>query len=262
MPPEIIDNRQPFSLVTDLTLSADGRHFLLDSHIGNQWLISLAEVATGRITPLRSFFDCHHHAQFSPVAPDLMLIGQGPWHDPITGRKGNIDIRMWIMDRQQTRYEPVCADLWFNHNCMSCHEWWSADGMVCWVDYRDGVYECDLRDRRRTLVWPHVDLCHAQCDRAKRVYCADENPYHRSPRVPCRLLLFDRTTGREVVVASDMPGLPALPQEEWRSYHFDPHPHFSPDGRLVVYTTTVNGVLDVAVTPVEQAVARSERRRG
>jgi hypothetical protein len=255
MPRELVGNRYLFSLVTDLTISADGKHFVLDSHIGGRWLISVAEVATGRVTPLRWFARCHHHAQFSPVDPELILVGQGPWRDPITGDKHDMNIRMWIMDTKLTRYEPVFGDLWFNRNCKSCHEWWSADGLVCWVDYDDGVYECDLAERKRVLVWEHHLLCHAQCDDARRFYCADENPYNRSPERPCRVWFFDRHSGRRIAIASALPA-PPLPPGDWRAYHLDPHPHFSRDGRYVVYTTTARGTVDVAVAPVEGVVEK------
>ena len=257
MPRDIIANRYLFGLVTDLTISADGKHFLLDSHIGNRWLISIADVATGQVTPLRWFNRCHHHAQFSPVDPTLILVGQGPWHDPITGDKGDMNVRLWIMDTALTRYEPVFGDLWFNHNSKSCHEWWSADGRVCWVDYDDGVYECELAARTRELVWPHHLLCHAQCDAARRFYCADENPYNPSPERPCRVVFFDRHAGREVAIVSRMP-LPPLPPGDWRSYHLDPHPHFSPDGQWIVYTTLARGKVDVALTSVPGVRERLE----
>ena len=249
MPAEIVQNRHLWNVVVDLTVSADGKHFLLDSHIGNRWLISLADVASARVRPLRWFARCHHHAVFSPVDPDLFLVGQGPWHDPITGDKFDMNIRMWLMDTRLTRYEPLFGDLWFNHNCMSCHEWWSADGLVCWCDYNDGIYECDLADRKRVLVWPRP-LWHGQCDPARRFYCGDQNPYEPTADNPCRVFFFDRRSGRDVAIASNV-GFPPLPRQDWRSYHLDPHPHFSADGRQVVYTTMVRGVPDVAIAPVE-----------
>ena len=257
MPAEILRNRHVFDLVSNLTLSADGKYFVLDSHIGNRWLVSVAEVATGEVTPLRWFVRCHHQSMFSTVDPQLILTNQGPWHDPITGEKGDMNIRMWLMDTKLTRYEPLYGDLWFNHNCMSCHEWWSPQGNVCWVDYSDGIYESPTgADRARALVWPHRGLCHGQSDPTGRWIIADENPYGRSRERPCRVLLFDRTTRREVAVCSDA-GLPPIADPaDWRSYHLDPHPHFSSDGQLAVYTTCARGTVDVALAPLAAAAAK------
>ena len=70
------------------------------------------------------------------------------------------------------------------------------------------------------------------------------------------MLLFDRRTGREVAVCSDC-GLPPIDDpENWRSYHLDPHPHFSADGGTIVYTTCARGTVDVALAPVAAAGAR------
>jgi hypothetical protein len=69
--------------------------------------------------------------------------------------------------------------------------------------------------------------------------------------------LFDRRSGGEVALASAMP-LPRL--DAWhgnlRSFHIDPHPHFSPDSRYVVYTGTPLGRIDVVLASVESALAR------
>jgi hypothetical protein len=256
MPADLLGGRRLFSLVTDLTVSADGRHFLLDSHIGGRWLIALGEVATGKVVPLRWFARGHNHAAFSPADADLFLVTQGPYNDPITGDKVDMDVRMWLMDRGLSRYEPLFGDLWFNHNCMSCHEWWTADGRIQWCDYDTGVWECDPNavPRTRSLVWPRP-MCHGQCDRAGRYLCGDQNPYHRTGDRPCRVFFFDRSSGRDVAIVSAM-RLPDLHHSEWRAYHLDPHPHFSPDGRLVVYTTTSRGTVDVAIAPVEGILSR------
>lgn len=258
MPPDVLQNRHLFSLVTELTVSADGTHFVLDSRIGNRWLLSLVEIKTGELTPLRWFGTCHHHAQFSPVDPTLILLGQGPYRDPMTGDKFDMNIRMWVMDTKLSRYEPVQADLWFNRNSKSCHEWWGPDGRIFWVDYDDGLYECTLADRKRTLFWKHVLLCHAHCDKTLRYYCGDVNPYTWTPEKPCRVFFFDRQTGREIAIASALP-VPTMPPRDWRAYHTDPHPHFSPDGRYVIYTTTARGALDVAVAPVAGICQRLDK---
>lgn len=258
LPPEWVGHRHLFAVSSNLTRSADGRHLVLDSHIGNRWLISLLELATGRVTPLRWFHHCHHHAQFSPVDPELILLGQGPWYDPITGNKGDIDIRMWLMDTKLTRYEPLFGDLWFNHNCRSCHEWWTRDGRVCWVDYDDGIYECRPSEhpRQRRLVWRRRLLCHGQCDGEARLFCADENPYEQPPEHPRRVVFFDRATGRETPIAAGLPS-PPVPPDDRRSYHLDPHPHFAARDRFIVYTTTARGTVDVALTPVDALRART-----
>ncbi len=255
MPGDVTQGRHLFTLVTDLSISADGKYFVLDSRIGNRWLISTVEIATGEITPLRWFHRCHHHAVFSPTDPEQILVGQGPYVDAVTGDKGNMDIRLWIMDTKRTYYEPLQEDMWFGRNSMSCHEWFTADGKIQWVDYWNGLFEVDPHadPRKRELFWEHKDLCHGQTEKTLRYSVADENPYKRNEKAPCRVLLYDRTRGEYVPIVSSMIGAP-LPPGHWRAYHLDPHPHFSADGSLVVYTSTVADRVDVAVTPTSDAI--------
>ena len=257
MPRELVGGRHLFRLLTTITISADGRYFVLDSEIGNRWLISLGEIATGKVIPLRWFSGSHHHAMFSPVDPELFMMGQGPWHDRITGDKFDMNIRMWIMDTKQTRYEPVLPDLWYGHNCMSCHEWWARDGVICWCEYEEGVYEVDLADRQKRLVWAHPAF-HADCDAKRELFVLDENPYARNERKTCKVFFFDRRSGKEVAIASDLPyptPRPVMQSQDWRTYHLDPHPQFSPDDRQIVYCTTCNDTVDLAIAPVEGLLA-------
>lgn len=252
LPKDLIGSRYFGRLMTGVTLSADGKHFVMDSRIGNRWLISLAEVDTGEVTPLRWFFRNHHHAYFSPTDPKMILIGQGPWNDIVTGDKGSMNIRMWLMDTELTYYEPLFGDLWFGQNCISCHEWWTASGKICWCDYKEGIYETDpaVSPRKRERIWT-TPLCHAQSDPTERFYVGDQNPYHRTGDRPCRVFFFDRQTGKEVAIVSEM-ALPELDPRLWRPYHLDPHACFSPDGEFITYCTTVRSSVDVAVAPVAQ----------
>jgi hypothetical protein len=151
---------------------------------------------------------------------------------------------------REARYEPLYGDLWFNHSSMGCHEWWTSQGLVNWCDYRDGIYESTTApDRRRSLVWRRP-LIHGQCDPTARFYCGDENCYRWNEAAPCSVWFFDRKTGCETAIAKNLPQ-PPFHYSQWRSYHTDPHPHFSADGEYVIYGTTVLGNMDVALAPVK-----------
>ncbi len=255
MPTDVIANRHLFRVVTDLTLSCDGRWFVLDSHIGNRYLISLVERETAAFTPLRWFPFNHHHAFFSPHDPDLFMVNHGPAFDPITGHKNDMNVRMWVMDTKLTRYEPVDPTLWFGRNSMGCHEWWTPEGRVNWCDYNDGIYEIDLGTRQKQIVWPRK-LVHGMVDCTGRYYVGDENPYNFSADKPCGVWFFDRGTGREIAIAAPLPPH-NIPWRDFRAYHIDPHPHFSGDGRWVIYTTTTDeGGVTVALVSVEEVLER------
>lgn len=244
-----------FRLCTHLSASCDGRYLVLDSHIGNAFHIALLERKTGELRVLKRFFHNHHHTLFSPTDPDLLLVGQGPWIDPVTGARGDEDLRAWIMSTDGTRYDPIMPDIYQRGPRAAVHEFWQPDGTVGWCSMSDGVFEADIRRpvtrRERTHIWGR-GMTHAHVNADKTLYCGDIHPYEWNPDVPCGVYFLNRSTGKEVAIATGLPYPRSIPLREKRAYHFDPHPFFSADGRHVVYTTTVFDRLDVAMAPVEQ----------
>lgn len=252
LPPKLMGGRHLFSLVTDLSLSADGRRFLLDSHIGNRWLIATADRETGEVTPLRWFGNRHHHAVFSRHDPDLFMVNLGHWTDPITGDKFEMNNRIWVMDTKLTRYEPLLPESWFGRNSWNCHEWWTREGKINLCDYERGVIEADPATHESRVIWPRP-CTHAQSDASNRWFAGDVNCYKWNERAPCAVWFFNRETGRETPIVSTMPPQP-LPWRDFRAFHIDPHPSFSEDGRHIAYTTTAPGYLTVALAPVTPLV--------
>lgn len=172
------------------------------------------------------------------------------------GRGFGLDHRTWLMDTLGTRYEPLrptdsFGQTMHGRKTAACHEWWSADAKVCWVDYNRGACECEPRcGAEPTHVWA-AQLCHAHCNATGRYWCGDESPYKWGEK-PCEVLFCDRLTRRQTLIASlPKPPLPRFP------FHLDPHRQFTPGGKYVAYTTTVRGTVDVALAPT--GALREER---
>lgn len=253
LPGKIRGGRHLFNLVSDLSLSIDDRRFVLDCHIGNRWLIATVDRHTGEFTPLRWFGNRHHHAVFSKHDPDLFMVNLGHWTDPITGDKFEMNNRIWVMDTKLTRYAPLLPEAWFGRNSWNCHEWWTPDGKINLCDYERGVVEADPETHESRVIWPRT-CTHAQSDRHNRWFVGDVNCYKWNERAPCSVWFFNRETGREMPIVSRMPDQP-LPWRDFRTYHIDPHPAFSEDGRYIVYTTTAPGYVTVALTPAALLVS-------
>ena len=245
VPDDYIGHRQFNRIATHLTMSADSKYFLLDGDLGNLWWVGAGDIETGEVRVLREFGLHHNHAQFSPTDPDLFLIPQDWWKDKVTGQHFRMNHRLWLMNVGQTRFEPVCPKDWYDANARASHEWWSKDGMVCWNDYTKGTHECDPYTLEVTHVWKR-ELCHAHCSADRRYWCADESPYKWATQ-PVEILFYDRQTQLETAIVSAMPEPPI----HRNTYHLDPHPQFSPADSWVVYTTTVRGAVDVALSPVQ-----------
>lgn len=248
--PEYIDHRELRRLATHLTLSADRKVFLLDGEVGNHWFVGTGDVQTGEVRIIKEFIHHFNHAQFSPTDPELFLIAQDWFYDRITGRRYMFDHRTWLMNRAGTLFRSITPE-YQKPGHEDCHEWWSADGMLCYENYAAGTYEVDVVANQTTHVWKRP-VCHAHCSADRRYWCADQTPYRWS-ETGCPILFYDRETGKEISIISSQPQ-PIYPRSD---YHTDPHPQFSPQNDFVVHTTTVLGGLDVALTPTAPLVERT-----
>ena len=246
IPDDYINKRQVYWVSTHLTMSSDGKYFLVDGKIGDDYFISLMDAKTGEFKLLHEFPYCHNHAQFSPVNPKHFLLPRDWACDPSTGKYEFMENRLFIMDTEQTYYRALYPEFWEHHDGDSAHEWWSQDGIVCFVNYVTGVFECNPETLEKRHIWKRP-VCHAHSNGDRTLFCADQSPYAWNSR-PCEILFYNRLKQEEKHIVTAMP----KPSAERGDYHLDPHPHFSPDGRNIVYMTTVLGNVDVAVTPVEQ----------
>lgn len=245
LPSDFINNRRLSKLSTHLPLSCDGRYIGLDADVGNRTYVGLADLETGEFKVLNSFDRHYDHMQFSPVDPELFLIDQDGHHDLFTGEFTNIDIRTWLMDTKQTRFEPLIANAWYTRGGVEyCHDFWSEDGQVCFVEYKKGAFECNVDTRELNHVW-NRPLCHCHT-RDRKLWTGDNTPYAWAGK-PCKTLFFDRETSKEIEIFSGNP-YPKL----GRFGHNDPHPSFTKDSEYIISSTTVLGrTADVAITPVK-----------
>lgn len=248
LPADFIAGRRLDRLATHLSLSADGRFLLLDGAIGAGWFVGTAELATGEFHLIREFDAHHNHALFSPVDPDLFAIAHDQYRNPVTGEFTHHTERTFLMDTANQRYQCVNGQFHCYPFHGACHEWWSKDGRICYIDYDTGAYEYDIDTGQTVHVWKEP-LCHAHCSSDRRYWCADESPYKWREQ-PCKVLMLDRATSLRTEIQSAMP----MPGGDYwatrTTYHIDPHPQISPLDSFVVYTATTNGRATVALSPL------------
>ncbi len=250
VPESYIGNRSYSRIATHLTVSADGKHLLLDGDLGNFWWVGMGDLESGEVKILKEFGNHHNHAAFSPIDPKLFVIPEDWWNDKMSGRHFSYDHRLWLMDVDQRRYEVVRPKEWDEgRTSWASHEWWAPDGMLCWNDYERGTYECDPRTLEITHVWRRP-LCHAHCSSDRRWWVADQSPYKWKEK-PVEILFYDRANEGQRHIVTAMPEPPV----ERSLYHLDPHPQFSPNDSYLSYTTMVRGQVDVAVTPLNALTA-------
>ena len=249
---ELIHGRYIERISTHLSLNSTRELFTLDMNIGSKAYVAVGKYHTGEVKVIQKYERHYNHAQFSPTDPNLMIVDQDGHNDIITGERFNIEQRIWLMDVDGTRLEPVDPLNWYDHNNSSPnHDFWSQDGFVCWPDLRDDkVYEYNPQTREKTVAWKKR-MCHCHTlDR--KLWVGDASPYEWNEK-PCKVIFFDRESGREIDIFSSLPA----PICDRGVYHLDPHPSFSPDGNFIVSTTTVNGGNpEIAITPVDSLLKK------
>ncbi len=248
-PEEERAGRHLFSLTTTLDVTCDDRYYLLSTHVGNRWMMGCVDRQSGDYAKRAEFGTAHIHCFCSPTDPNLFAVNQNHWRDPITGIKNEMHVRMWLMSLDGSRYEPLYGDLCFNRTAKGCHEWFGPDGSFYWCDYEQGIWKSGTdAQRSRELIWPRPSW-HGQIDPSGRYLAADIRPYTWNP---CQVYLFDTQTRQDIAIASDLPK-PRVPPGKWRAWHLDPHPHFSGDGSLLIYSSSAYDQNSVALCPLHNA---------
>jgi hypothetical protein len=250
-PRALARNRRPWRVATHLTFSADRRALNIDAEIGRQWFVGHAPLDGGEVVIWREFDRCYNHGQFSPADPELQLINQDSAVDPVTGECPNYENRMWLL-RRDGRAEPIFADAAASGAAKHGHEWWSADGRHVWyIHYGRGVMRVDpfRSPPEPELMWASDHVSHAHTDATESYVVADCQP--GAATGISKVIFFNRRTGREIVIVSQMP----YPSDALRPYHVHPHPQFCQNDRHICYTTLVRNRVEVALVSVESLVA-------
>ncbi len=270
---DFVKKQRVWRYATHLTLSADRTHFQIDGEIGNQWYAGRAPLDGGKIEIWQIFDRSYNHGQFHPVDPDLILLAQDFYVDRIHWEYHPYENRLWLIrkgEKARPVYEKSPGDYvgvrQDGHlvngrprqvrdcRAMHSHEWWSGDGRYIWYVHHGpghGIERVLLGGSEPELVWPHDTISHAHSDATDHFLVGDSQP----PQDPSdrRVTFRNIKTEREVNLVSFMPDMAG---DELR-YHIHCHPRFCLSDRLICYTTTVLGQVDVAFAKVEDLIART-----
>ena len=248
---EITHARPIDRLFTHASISADGKYIAMDMKIADHVYMSIGNLSTGEIKLLNKYGREYNHAMFSPTDPNLILLDQDWWRDRNSGEYFPIDNRMWLINTDATRFEPVVPSMFYGRDGTEmAHDYFSGDGYVCWSDYLCGAYECDLETRTPLRVWKRP-IIHSHCSKHREYFVGDYTPYSWKTK-GCSVIFYDRMTNKEIDIFSNMPY-----PEIWadRYYHVDPHPQFCTEDTFIVCEASVIGAEPAnAITPVAEAL--------
>ena len=247
LPEELVMMRPVGRIATHLTKSADGRAFFIDAAIGLQYVFGALPIDGSDFEHWHTFQRNHNHAQFSPTDPNLVLFAEENHPDPITGLRFRIIDRLWLLRRGQ-RPRPV-----FDTPTRLTHEWWDSDGEHVWCIKGDtGVWRVNIATQAvEEIAWPG-GRWHSHSSATRQYLIGDANPsFYRG--CPSTVNFLNRETGKSVRLTDN----PEMPNYTGAKYHIDPHPRFCCNDQFVVFTTTVRGVVDVAIARTADLIART-----
>jgi hypothetical protein len=248
LPEELFGERVVKQVATHFTMSPDGKELFFEADSGGAFFAGTVELETGTFQVWQKFNRLYDHGQFCPIDGDLALLAQENMLDMHTGVKTPYEDRLWLL-RRDGSFKPV-----FPTKIKVTHEWWDTGGKHIYAINNskqfDGpaIIRIDPQTAKVENVWPG-SYWHAHDFDHGRLIVADKHHltgFYRG--CPSSVYFIDRTAGEELTVISHNPEHFSLGSV----YHIDPHPQFSPDGSMMVFTVTVRGEVDIAVAFIDE----------
>jgi hypothetical protein len=246
LPAEMVGGRTVSRLATHLTRSADGKEFFVDAAFGLQWVFGTLPVDGGDFHLWQRFDRNYNHAQFSPTDPDMVLFAEENHPDPITGLTFRIVDRMWLIRRGEPA-RPV-----FSSPTRVTHEWWDLDGKHVWCVWGNQSWRTNFEDETvEKIDWPN-HCWHAHNSQDGKYMVSDSNvKFYRG--CPSGVGFLNRETGKHIQIVDN----PEMRGITGSNYHIDPHPRFCYSDRIIVFTTTIRGEVDLAVAETADLAERT-----
>lgn len=219
------------------------------------------ELTTGKLHPLLHSTDWVNHLLFSPTDPTLLMYcHEGPWQ--------KVD-RVWMIHTDGTHNTLI------HHRRIAMeiagHEFWGLDGKTIWYDWQpikgQDFYLAgyDVQNGRRTAF--HMERndwsIHFNLTKDLSLFCGDGGDPGQVAKAPDGewIELFHphliNTDGALNNPDFFQPGYfvsEHLVNMAWQDYHQEPNVRFSPDAKMVFFTSNMFGPSYVLGVEVDKAV--------
>ncbi len=220
---------------------------------------------TGKITTLLHSTDWIGHMLFSPVDPTLLMYcHEGPWQ--------KVD-RIWMMHTDGTNNSLIHKRTMAME--IAGHEFWGFDGKSIWYDWQYpesedfflAGYNFETRQRTAFHMQRNEWSIHVNLTQGNRLFAGDGGDPGQIAKAPDGewIELFHpemlKTSGALNAPVFWQPGVfhsEHLVNMAHHDYHLEPNVRFSPDQKLVIFTSNMFGpsyVFGVEVTRTANAPA-------
>ena len=216
----------------------------------------------GDLKPLLHSTDWINHLLFSPSDPELLMYcHEGSW--------GQVD-RIWMIHTDATHNTLIHKRTMVNE--IAGHEFWGLDGETIWYDWQFPAGEdfflagYNLKTGKRTALHMQRDdwSIHFNLTRDLDLFCGDGGDPGQVAHAQNGewIELFHpviRTPGPQQLNGPDFwqPGVlrpEHLVNMSWHYYQEEPNVRFSPDKKLVLFTSNMFGPSYVFAAEVEKAI--------
>ena len=243
--------------VTHILRTKDKKTMIVDSQYRvNGTKIGSYDFETGEY---KMWTDIHgriyNHGAICPTNPDLALLAEEFWTDAITGKYNLIRtledgtlcrILLATRDGKVEMIPPM-------FKTRATHEWWADDGKALYsVDMTMGLCRYTLSDKKWELRVPGK-AWHGHASKDEKYYVSDIDLVDQCFRgCESRVRFYNYETKKDVFIITYNPR--ANEPDKQNPFHMDPHPAFNCNDKYIVHTTTVDGRIDVAITPTQQLI--------
>jgi len=217
---------------------------------------------TGKVTPLLHSTDWIGHMLFSPTNPTLLMYcHEGPWH--------KVD-RIWMIHTDGTHNRLIHKRTMANE--IAGHEFWGLDGKTIWYDWQypkgEDFFVAGYNLQTRKRVAYHLQRnewsIHFNLTQGETLFTGDGGDSGQVAKAPdgewidlFRPQLFNVGPGTLNDPGFWQPGVfhtERLVNMSQHNYRLEPNVRFSPDQKLIFFTSNLFGPSYVFAVEVEKTV--------
>jgi len=211
-------------------------------------VLFVVDLHTGKLKELLHSTDWINHMLFSPVDPTLLMYcHEGPWQ---------LVDRIWLIRTDGTQNTLVHKRTMFME--IAGHEFWSGDGQSIWYDwqfpkgsvYYLAGYDITTHHRVAYSMTPNQWSIHFNGSKDPRTFAGDGGDSGQVTQAPdgtwIELYQLDTPGRRDGVNTSDLIQPGVLNSEHLvnmanHNYKLEPNERFSPDNKLIFFTSNMFG---------------------
>jgi len=195
-----------------------------------------------------------NHLQFSPSNPNLLLYcHEGPWHE--VDRIWTINLKTKEITQIHKRTMPME---------IAGHEFWSSDGNTIWFDLQqprgEKFFLCGIdaatgeQIAKYELSRDEFSIHYNQSPDGT-LFCGDGSEGRVSKGTDGKWIYLFRKTNKDFPSFENLESLKSerLVNLQRHDYRLEPNVHFSPDGKMVIFTSNMKGKTQIYGVEIEKS---------